>query len=244
MFEIRELTVSYDATPVLSGAAVTFHPGQITGIIGPNGAGKSTLIKAALGLIKSQGGESLLNGRPLASQRRRVAYVEQRKDLDLRFPIDVHTVALTGTYPLLRWLQSPGEPERRAANAALAQVGLVDLAHRQIGQLSGGQLQRVFVARAIVQEAELIILDEPFVGIDLQSENAIMAILHEWRDAGKTIVVVHHDLNKVSTYFDSLVIMNHGILAAGPVAEVYNATNITKAFSSDLAGVLFEGGQA
>ena len=239
MLDIQNLTVAYDDTPVLTDVAVQFNAGKITGIIGPNGAGKSTLIKAMLGLIRSQSGTTTYNGRPIKQFQRQLAYVEQRKDLDLTFPITVFEVVLTGTYGQLGLFRRPGKPERAASLAALDQVGLRAFADRQIGNLSGGQLQRVFVARAIVQQAEIIILDEPFVGIDLQSETAIMAILKQWRDAGKTIIVVHHDLNKVSRYFDDLVILNHGIVDAGPVAKVYQPENIAKTFSSDLSKVLF-----
>ncbi|BDZ30415.1 metal ABC transporter ATP-binding protein [Lactiplantibacillus sp. WILCCON 0030] len=243
MLDIQNLTVAYDDTPVLTDVAVHFNTGKITGIIGPNGAGKSTLIKAMLGLINAQTGTTTYGGRPLKQMQCQLAYVEQRKDLDLSFPITVFEVVLTGTYGQLGLFRRPGKAERAASLAALAQVGLSEFADRQIGNLSGGQLQRVFVARAIVQQAEIIILDEPFVGIDLQSEAAIMTILKQWRDAGKTIIVVHHDLNKVSRYFDDLVILNHGIVDAGTVAEVYRPANIAKTFSKDLSKVLFTGAE-
>jgi len=149
-------------------------------------------------------------------------------------------VVITGTYGQLGLFRNPGKKEKLASQEALKQVSLEEFASRQIGNLSGGQLQRVFVARTIVQEADIIIMDEPFVGIDLQSETAIMKIMKQWRDDNKTIIVVHHDLNKVSKYFDDLVIMNHGILDYGPTARVYNAQNIEQAFSSDLSDVLFE----
>ncbi|VDG19497.1 metal ABC transporter ATP-binding protein [Lactiplantibacillus mudanjiangensis] len=240
MLSIKNLTVAYDDTPVLTDVAVNFNAGKITGIIGPNGAGKSTLIKAMLGLIKSKHGTATYNNQPLTAVRQQIAYVEQRKDIDLTFPINVLDVVLTGTYGHLGLFKSPGKAEKQASLAALAQVSLSDFAKRQIGNLSGGQLQRVFVARAIVQAAEIIILDEPFVGIDLQSETAIVQILKQWRDAGKTIIVVHHDLNKVTRYFDELVILNHGIVAAGATTDVYNPTNISQAFSTDLSSVLFD----
>ncbi|WP_179394184.1 metal ABC transporter ATP-binding protein [Lacticaseibacillus absianus] len=240
MLQLKNLTVAYDDTPVFTDVAVNFDAGKITGIIGPNGAGKSTMIKAMLGLIKPLSGTATYNGQPLRDQQKRIAYVEQRKDLDLTFPINVFDVVLTGTYGQLGLFRSPGKAERTAAYEALAQVELTGFAPRQIGSLSGGQLQRVFVARAIVQQADIIILDEPFVGIDLQSETAIMTILKAWRDAGKTIIVVHHDLNKVSRYFDDLVVMNHGIIDFGPVAQTYSAANIEQAFSADLSAVLFD----
>lgn len=242
MLKIRNLSVAYGETPVFSKLSAQFNSGKITGIIGPNGAGKSTLVKAILGLVKVKEGSCEYNGQSLKMIQKQVAYVEQRKDLDLSFPIHVFDLVLTGSYGKLGLFKMPGKDEKAAAANALEMVGMTDFSKRQIGNLSGGQLQRVFVARAILQEAEIVILDEPFVGIDLQSEGAIMEILKQWRDEQKTIIVIHHDLNKVFDYFDDLVIMNHGIVAEGPTAEVYNAENIEKAFSADLSSVLFQEG--
>ena len=239
MLEIKDLTVSYSEQPVFTDLTVNFAPGKITGIIGPNGAGKSTLIKSMLGLIKKESGQVTYNAAPLNKIQKKIAYVEQRKDLDQTFPINVFDLVNTGNYARLGLWRSAKEPELQRVQAALEKVALSSLAKRQIGNLSGGQLQRVFVARAIVQDAELIILDEPFVGIDMQSEQAIMKIMRQWRDEQKTIIVVHHDLNKVMTYFDDLVILNHGIVAAGPTEEVYTPANMTKTFSADLSNVLF-----
>ena len=179
MLTVKNLTVAYADTPVFADVAVHFNAGKITGIIGPNGAGKSTLIKAILGLIKVQSGKVDFSGHTLKEVQQAIAYVEQRKDLDLTFPINVLDLVLTGTYGRLRLLKSPGKKERQAALEALEQVGLADFTKRQISQLSGGQLQRVFVARAIVQQADIMILDEPFVGIDMKSEQEIMAILNQ-----------------------------------------------------------------
>lgn len=240
MLEVKNLTVGYTTTPVFENLSVNFEPAKITGIIGPNGAGKSTMIKAILELIRKQGGEVTIDGQPVAKERQKIAYVEQRADLDLTFPISVFELVLTGTYGKLGLFKSPGQAEKDLAMDALKQVNLEEFKNRQIGGLSGGQLQRVFVARAIVQQAEVVILDEPFVGIDMTSEAEIMKILKKWRDEGKTIIVVHHDLNKVANYFDNLVIMNHGIVASGPVKEVYTQQNIQKAFSADLGAVLFD----
>lgn len=240
MLNVKNLTVAYDDTPVFSDVAVNFNAGKITGIIGPNGAGKSTLIKAILNLIKVRKGTVDYNGQSIKSVQKQIAYVEQRKDLDLNFPIDVFDLVMTGTYGKLGLFKNPGKLEKQASHDALEQVSLNEFSKRQIGNLSGGQLQRVFVARAIVQEAEIIILDEPFVGIDLQSETAIMNILKQWRDENKTIIVIHHDLNKVTKYFDDLVILNHGIVDFGPANEVYNSKNIESAFSADLSSVLFQ----
>lgn len=239
MLTVKNLTVAYDDAPVFTDLAVSFNEGKITGIIGPNGAGKSTMIKAMLDLIKKRTGSIDFNGKSMKSVKKKVAYVEQRKDLDLTFPIDVFDVVMTGTYGQLGLFRNPGKKEKAASKDALEQVSLTEFSKRQISNLSGGQLQRVFVARAIVQEADIIILDEPFVGIDMQSETAIMKILKQWRDQGKTIIVVHHDLNKVTKYFDDLVILNHGIVDFGPTEKVYNPKNMEKAFSADLTQVLF-----
>lgn len=180
-----------------------------------------------------------MDNQPVRRVRRKIAYVEQRAALDLTFPISVFEVVLTGTYGKLGLFKSPGQTERNDVMKALEQVNLTEFRNRQIGELSGGQLQRVFVARAIVQQADVVILDEPFVGIDMKSEEEIMHVLRDWRAAGKTIIVVHHDLNKVANYFDDLLIMNHGIVAHGPVSDVYNKVNIQQAFSADLSAVLF-----
>lgn len=239
MLRVEDLTVSYGSNMIFKDLAVDFRPGKITGIIGPNGAGKSTLIKSILGMIKKNAGSATLDGQELSKNLTKVAYVEQRKDIDLAFPINVFEVVLSGSYSRLGLFKDAGKKEMTEALEALAQVNLSEFKNRQIGNLSGGQLQRVFVARAIVQQAEVVILDEPFVGIDMKSEKQIMDILKSWRDAGKIIIVVHHDLNKVNDYFDDLLIMNHGVVAMGPVAETYNQTNIQKAFSADLSAVLF-----
>lgn len=243
MLEVKNLTVSYHDTPVLADVAVRFNASKITGIIGPNGAGKSTLIKSILGLVKVQNGHILYKDEPIKKFQKKIAYVEQRKELDLTFPISVFDLVLSGTYGKLGLFKNPGKIEHQKAAKALEQVGLSEFSSRQIGQLSGGQLQRVFIARAIVQEAEIIILDEPFVGIDLQSERKIMQILKTWRDEGKVIIVVHHDLNKAPQYFDDLVILNHGIVDFGPTKSVYSSKNIQKAFSADLSQALFSSGQ-
>lgn len=240
MFKIKNLTVAYQGDLILDHLDISFPPGEITGIIGPNGAGKSTMIKGALGLIKTKSGETTIGGEPLTKVKDKIAYVEQRSAVDLTFPINVLDVVLTGTYPKLGLFKSPSATEKKAALDALTQVDLADFKTRQIGSLSGGQLQRVFVARAIVQDAEVVILDEPFVGIDMASEQNIMRILKSWCELGKTIIVVNHDLNKVTEYFDNLVILRRAIIAQGKVSDTYIKENIQKAFSADFGSLLFE----
>lgn len=239
MLELKNLTVAYDDAPVFENLSIKFTPGKITGIIGANGAGKSTMLKAALGLINSKSGNVTYQTKPLKKCKAQIAYVEQRKQLDLNFPISVFEVVLSGCYPRLGLFNDPKKQDKKRVWQALEDVGLTDLAKRQIGELSGGQLQRVFVARAIVQDAQVIILDEPFVGIDLKSEQEIMGILQEWKAQNKTIIIVHHDLTRVYEYFDELVIVKQGILAHGPVKQVYTRDNISQAFSQDLATTLF-----
>lgn len=239
MIKVRDMTVAYSGTPIFTNLSITFEPGKITGIIGPNGAGKSTMIKGILGLINKQSGQVTLHDKPITKQLKNIAYVEQRAAIDLTFPINVFDTVLTGTYPNLGLFKVPGLKEKEAANQALVDVKLTEFSKRQIGELSGGQLQRVFVARAIVQKADVIILDEPFVGIDMKSEAEIMTILKRWQSEGKTIIVVHHDLNKVTKYFDNLVIINRGIVASGITTEVFTKENITNAFSGDLSTILF-----
>jgi iron/zinc/copper transport system ATP-binding protein len=240
MLIIKDLTVAYQSERILEQVSLSFQSGKITGIIGPNGAGKSTLIKGALGLIKVQSGQTFIDDSPLAKGRDQVAYVAQRSAVDLTFPISVLEVVLTGTYPKLGIFKSPSPTEKQAALEALEKVELLEFKDRQIGSLSGGQLQRVFVARALVQDAQVVILDEPFVGIDMASEKKIIAILKKWCELGKTIIVVNHDLNKVTEYFDDLVMIQRGIVAQGAVADTYNRVNIQKAFSADFGELLFK----
>lgn len=239
MLAIEDLTVSYQNHVIFQNTSIRFETGKITGIIGPNGAGKSTLMKAALGLIKTQSGKVSVDCVPLQKKRQHVAYVEQRATVDLHFPIHVLDVVLTGTYPKLGLFKSPSRNEVSIALNALEQVDLLPFAQRQIGCLSGGQLQRVFVARAIVQDAAVVILDEPFVGIDMQSEAKIMSILKSWKAQNKTIIVIHHDLNKVTDYFDDVAIIQRGVVAKGAVADTYTLANIQQAFSADFSHLLF-----
>lgn len=232
---VEDLTVSYDEKPVLWDIDLDIPPGVMAAIVGPNGAGKSTLIKAALGLIPAVAGHVRIFGLPVTRARRRIAYVPQRQSVDWDFPATVIEVVLMGLYGQLGWLRRPGRAERARARAALEQVGLLDYADRPIGQLSGGQQQRAFIARALVQEADLYFLDEPMAGVDAVTEAAIVAVLKAERDAGRTVVVVHHDLSTVARYFDWLVMLNRRIIAQGPVAQVYTAENLRAAYGGQLA---------
>jgi manganese/zinc/iron transport system ATP- binding protein len=224
--QVDDLTVAYRETPVLWDVDLTVPAGVLMAIVGPNGAGKSTLIRAALGLVRAAAGRVRVHGRPYAEQRRQVAYVPQRGSVDWDFPTSVLDVVTMGTYGALGWLRRPGRRERELSLAALAQVGMEDFAGRQISQLSGGQQQRVFLARALVQDAELYLMDEPFQGVDARTERAIVEVLRQLRAEGKTVVVVHHDLETVAEYFDWVLLLNVRRIAAGPVAEVFTEENL------------------
>lgn len=238
---IDHLSVSYQGQPALVDISLKIPAGKITGIIGPNGAGKSTFLKGMMGLIKSDSRAAYLDGQALDSQKKRIAYVEQRSALDLSFPINVLEVVLLGTYPKLGMLKRPKKQEKEQAFAALKTVQLEEFAHRQIGELSGGQLQRVFIARVLAQKADFIVLDEPFVGIDMTSEKVIMDILKQLKDAGKTILIVHHDLHKVAHYFDDVIILKKKLIACGPVATTFTNKNIQLAYGDTMGDIIIKG---
>ncbi len=200
------------------------------GIVGPNGAGKSTLMKAMLGLEKPLAGRVEFFGQPLAAVRQRIGYMPQSTAVDWDFPTTVRDVVEMGTYGSLGWLKRPGKKERARAMTALEHTGIADLAPRQIGELSGGQRQRVFLARTLVQEPDLLFMDEPFQGVDAKSQEAIVSVLHTLREAGKTVVIVHHDLKTVSHYCDDVTLLNRTIIASGPVAEVFTEENIDETY--------------
>ncbi|MDW8328088.1 MAG: metal ABC transporter ATP-binding protein, partial [Anaerolineales bacterium] len=227
---IRDLTVAYRDQPVLWDIDLAVPAGSLAAIIGPNGAGKSTLIKAALGLVPAVAGTIEFFGGTYRQNRRLVGYVPQRTSVDWDFPTDALDVVLMGTYGALGWVKRPGRAEHEWAMECLRKVGMADYAKRQISQLSGGQQQRVFLARALAQNAQLYFMDEPFVGVDALTEKAIVALLHELRDQGKTVICVHHDLDSAPDYFDWAALLNVRLIAAGPFAEVFTQENLTKAY--------------
>ena len=220
--EIHDLTVAYHKRPVLWGVDVEVPAGQLVGVIGPNGAGKSTLIKAAMGLLPVSSGWVKVFGRPVKDNLRRVGYVPQRESVDWDFPVSVMDVVLMGRYGHLGLFKRPRKEDREVARECLEKVKMLPYADRQISNLSGGQQQRVFLARALAQESDLYFMDEPFAGVDAATEAAIVTILQELKDQGKTLLVVHHDLPTAKTYFDSLLLLNMRVVAFGPTEEVFN----------------------
>ncbi len=232
--EVHDLTVSYDKKPVLWNIDVTIPEGQIIGVIGPNGAGKSTLIKAIMGLMPAESGWVKIYGEPLARQRRLIGYVPQRESVDWDFPVTVRDVVLMGTYGRLGLFRRPGKAERELCEQCLEQVSMAGYADRQIANLSGGQRQRVFLARALAQESRIYLMDEPFVGVDAATESAIIELLRSLKNQKRTLLVVHHDLQTASDYFDSILMLNMRLVAFGPTAEVFTTELLQKTYGGRL----------
>lgn len=230
VIEVRDLTVAYNESPVLWDVDLDVQLGKATAIVGPNGAGKSTLLKAILGLVPIAAGATKVYGAHLDTVRDRVAYIPQRGSVDWDFPTNALDVVLMGRYGRLGWFRRPGKADRAVAEECLAKVGMSQFAKRQISQLSGGQQQRVFLARALAQEADLYLMDEPFVGVDAVTERAIVQLLHDIRDAGKTVVAVHHDLESVTDYFDNVVLLNVRLIESGAVQHVFTEENLRRTY--------------
>lgn len=231
---VQDLTVAYHRKPVLWDVDLAMPEGRLIAIVGPNGAGKSTFIKAVLGLIPRASGRVTIYGKPYEKQRRLVGYVPQRESVDWDFPVNALDVVAMGLYGRIGWFKPVGRRHRQRALDELEKVGMAAYAQRQISQLSGGQQQRVFLARALAQDADLYFMDEPFAGVDVATERAIIALLKELKAAGKTCVVVHHDLQTVPTYFDHVVLLNMRVVEAGPVDAVFTEENLKKTYGGKL----------
>ncbi|MFK7767515.1 MAG: metal ABC transporter ATP-binding protein [Mariniblastus sp.] len=232
--EVRNLTVSYGPVPALLDITVNIPNGKLVGVIGPNGSGKSTFIKSILGFIKPDVGSVKLFGKEASQAKGRVAYVPQRGAVDWDFPITVREVAAMGRYGKRRWWQALGRKDYKLADEALEKVRMSEFSRRQIGQLSGGQQQRVFMARALAQDADVLLLDEPFAGVDAATERAILDVLKETKEQGKTVVVVHHDLGTAAEYFDLLVLLKQRLFAFGPPQQVLDPTLLCDVYEGNL----------
>jgi manganese/zinc/iron transport system ATP- binding protein len=231
---IQDLTVAWSRKPVIWDVDFDVSPGQLVGIIGPNGAGKSTLLKAIMDLVPKASGRIQVFGKTWRQNRHRVGYVPQRESVDWDFPVSVLDVVTMGLYGQIGWLRPVRRCHREQALRALERVGIGELASRQISQLSGGQQQRTFLARALVQDADLYLMDEPFSAVDAATEQAIVALLREMRAAGKTAVVIHHDLHTVPEYFDSVVLLNMRVVAQGPTSTVFTKENLERTYGGRL----------
>jgi manganese/zinc/iron transport system ATP- binding protein len=231
--KIHQLSVNYEKTPVLWDISLEIPTGKLVAIVGPNGAGKSTFLRTALGLIKPIAGSVAFFGEPLKKVRRQVAYVPQRESVDWDFPLTVFDLVLMGRYGKKGILSRPSRKDRKDVESYLAMVGLETFASRQISQLSGGQQQRAFLARALIQEADLYLMDEPFTGIDVASSKTIISILQGLRDQGKTIFIVHHDLQSVVEIFDWVILLNMRLVAYGAIKEIFTPEWIQKTYGKE-----------
>ena len=234
---VDDLTVAYHEKPAIWDIDLEVPEGALMGIIGPNGAGKSTLIKAVLNLIPRAAGAVAFYGKPYEAARSLVGYVPQRGSVDWDFPASALDVVTMGLYGKLGWFRRPRKSERELALAALDQVGLLDFAGRQISQLSGGQQQRTFLARALVQDAQLYFMDEPFAAVDAVTEKAIIDILRQLNQRGKTVLVVHHDLQTVADYFDRVTLLNVEIIASGPTRDAFTLENLQKTYGGRVSSL-------
>jgi manganese/iron transport system ATP-binding protein/manganese/zinc/iron transport system ATP- binding protein len=232
--EVQGLAAGYDGTPAIRDVTFAVPPGQMVGVIGPNGAGKTTLFKAILGLIPRQEGRVLLHDQDADRQRALMGYVPQIDDLDRRFPVSVQDVVMMGRYPRIGWVRRPREEDARAVRGALERVEMADLARAQLGTLSGGQLQRVLLARVLAQDPHLLLLDEPVSGVDTTTQHAVFGVLEALRDAGKTVVVSTHDLNCVVERFDQVLCLNRRLVAYGPPAQVFREPVLEETYGSHL----------
>ena len=230
--EANGLTVALGGRPVLWNVDLRLPTRGMAAVVGPNGAGKTTLFRAALGLAPVLTGQVRLLGEPVARVRRRIAYMPQRNSVDWDFPVSARDVAAMGLYGRVGWFRRLSKRHLAAADAALERVGLADFRNRQIGRLSGGQQQRVFLARALAQEADLLLLDEPFSGIDTASEAAILDVLAGLEGEGRHIVCIHHDLRTVAAYFDHVTVLNAVALASGPPAEALGEETLRRAYDA------------
>lgn len=232
--EIHDLTVAFSRKPVLWNVDAMLPAGKLIGIIGPNGAGKSTLIKAIMGIVPLSSGYVKIFGKELNAVRRRVSYVPQRESVDWDFPVSVMDVALMGRYAHVGMFKKLRKADYDIAYDALRKVGMEAFANRQIAQLSGGQQQRTFLARALAQQADLYLMDEPFAGVDAATEKAVITLLREMSEQGKTVIVVHHNLQSAAQYFDCLLLLNTRLIACGPVAEVFTPENLQDTYGGKL----------
>ncbi|MGC6444350.1 MAG: metal ABC transporter ATP-binding protein [Rubripirellula sp.] len=231
---VQDLTVAYHRKPVLWDVGFEIPQGSLVGIVGPNGAGKSTLLKAIMGIVPVASGRVQIFGKTYRKARQQVGYVPQKESVDWDFPVTVLDVVTMGLYKKIGWFRPVARKHHTQALQALESVGIADLANRQISELSGGQQQRTFLARALVQDAELYLMDEPFAAVDAATENAIISMLRTMKSNGRTTLVIHHDLQTVPTYFDHVILLNMRVVADGPVEKVFNEDNLNKTYGGRL----------
>jgi ABC-type Mn2+/Zn2+ transport system ATPase subunit len=238
--DIQNVTVAYHGKVALHSASLQLQSGTICGLLGMNGAGKSTLFKSIMGFVKPTSGQVLIQGLPMRQVQKRnlVAYVPQSEEVDWDFPVSVYDVVMMGRYGYMNFLRMPSADDRRAVQASLERVQMWDLRDRQIGELSGGQKKRTFFARALAQQAQVLLLDEPFAGVDVKTEKLMIELLLELKQAGQTILISTHDLASITTFCDQVVLINRSVLAYGSTSEVFTAENLSRTFEgADLGAI-------
>ena len=232
--EVQNVSLGYGDKTVVDDLTFSVPHGASVAVVGPNGAGKSTLFKALVGLIPLRGGQVFIHGLPLGNHKDCVAYVPQREEVDWRFPVTIEDVVMMGRYDHQDWLKRITRRDREAVSRSLAQMGIANLAAQSIGDLSGGQQQRVFLARALAQEPHILLMDEPFTGVDLTTQDATLHLLDDLHAAKVTAMIATHDLNLAADKFDLMLLLNHRLIAFGTPAEVMKQEFLSKAFGSHL----------
>jgi manganese transport system ATP-binding protein len=234
--DIENVTVAYHGKVALHSASLQLQPGTICGLVGMNGAGKSTLFKAIMGFVKPNTGRVLINGLPIRKVQKSnlVAYVPQSEEVDWNFPVNVYDVVMMGRYGYMNLLRIPRSTDRQAVRESLERVEMWHMRDRQIGELSGGQKKRTFFARALTQQAKVLLLDEPFAGVDIKTEKMMINLLMELRQTGHIILVSTHDLESITTFCDQVVLINRSILAYGNTSEVFTEENLSRTFGGSV----------
>lgn len=240
--DIENVTVNYNGKIALHSASMQLKAGSICGLVGINGSGKSTLFKAVMGFVKPATGRVLINGLPIKMVQKKglVAYVPQSEDVDWNFPVSVYDVVMMGRYGYMNILRIPSEKDKRVVQESLERVKMWDIRHNQIGELSGGQKKRAFFARALAQEAKVLLLDEPFTGVDIKTEKAMIDLLIQLREQGHTILISTHDLASITTFCNQVVLINRTILAYGDTSEVFTEENLSRTFGDSFGNLPFK----
>ena len=243
--DVENLTVGYHGKVALHGASLQIQAGSISGLVGMNGSGKSTLFKAIMGFLKPVTGQVLINGLPIKTVQKKslVAYVPQSEEVDWNFPVSVHDVVMMGRYGYMNILRIPGAKDQSIVRESLERVQMWSMRDRQIGELSGGQKKRAFLARALAQQGTVLLLDEPFTGVDIKTEKAMIDLLLELREEGHTILISTHDLASITTFCDQVVLINRTILAYGNTSEVFTEENLSRTFGGSLGDLSFSKSQ-
>jgi len=240
--EVENVTVDYNGKVALHGASLQLRAGSICGLVGMNGSGKSTLFKAIMGFVPPSAGRVLIQGLPsrLVQKRSLVAYVPQAEEVDWNFPVSVWDVVMMGRYGYMNLLRIPGDRDRQIVYDSLERVQMLEMRDRQIGELSGGQRKRAFLARALAQQGSVILLDEPFTGVDIKTEKTMIDLLLELKQQGHTILISTHDLASITTFCDQVVLINRTILAYGDISDVFTEENLARTFGGSVGKFLPE----